>query len=385
MDQKSDKLKILEQILDSKYFSGSPSSSALLKFLVESTIKNIDIKESVIGLHFFGDRYDGEKSNARIRVSVYHLRKKLEQYYENEGAADTIRLTIEKGQYSAAFIEDKSKRKTLDNPNLKIHLAYIFVLLLLLLGYILALRKSSMHIWDPMFSNDRETVFYIGDVFGYIAKTTTGGIGWQRDYEINSVRELRERKKELSLSDVEIQNADYSYVTASEIDAVKKISKLYYNQKKDFTVRLASKLDIKNIKEQNIIYAGPIKTNNRFVQILTEQFPQFRFQNYELHLSEKNKNEFIPVNAKYRSELMAKDPSEIAIVASINSIHNTQQIFFFSDHDLGVRATVDYFTNTDSLNKFQKTYLNGKANFTAIFLVNGKERIDFGMELLDVY
>ncbi len=375
---------ILDKILNSKSFVSSPTSKALLKFLVQATFDEVDIKESVIGMHILGDRYDGETSNARIRVSVFHLRKKLESYYENEGANDNLKLSIEKGQYQVSFQTDQVKSSH-SSLKFNVHFWYLLAILILVLILVASLYNPKAPIWKSLLSNNKETVMYIGDVYGFRGTTLTGSWGWQRDYTINSDEDFLRKKKALNLSDNDIEPANYSYVTASEADAVKRISTLFSKHNIDFSVRLASKIDVKDIKEQNVIYAGPIKTNTRFVQLLAEKVPQFLYRNDMLYIRDIQNGNDISLQEKYKKELNATSPSEIAVVSKLSGIHNTQQFLFFSDHDMGVRATVDYFTNLDSLKKFQKTYLKNHEDFTAVFLVNGKDRVDLGMRLLKVY
>jgi len=385
MTTNDQRTEALNKILGSKYFYKSPTSKALLKYLVQASIDNVDIKESVIGMHIFGDRYDGEKSNARIRVSVYHLRKKLEKYYKNEGKNDDLILTIEKGQYQVTFVDGKTKSKTLKSTKFGIHIAYISFILILLVWYSAMHRKPNIPIWDSLFSNKKETVVYIGDVFGYLGHTPTGGWGWIRDYKVNSEEDFLLNKNQLNLSEEDVRAADYSYVTASEVDAVKAISGLFFQQEKDFSVRLASKIDEKDIKEQNIIYVGPIKTNNRFTQLLTEHFSQFIYQDEMLYLVDRKSGDYQSLSNLYNNKLNSNSSSEIAIVSKITGTYNTQQFLFFSDHDMGVRATVNYFTNKDSLQRFQDYNLKDQEDFTAIYLVKGKDRVDLSMKLLDVY
>ncbi len=374
---------VVDKILASKYFVSSPTSKALLKYLVQATSDNLDIKESVIGMHILGNRYDGEKSNARIRVSVFHLRKRLQQYYDEEGLDDPIKLVIDKGQYRVSFVEDNHHQQGI-RIKMNIHVLYAFLFVGILFVYWATHHRSAMPVWNQLLNNNKETVLYIGDVYGYFGKTTTGGWGWQRDYLINSEEAFMERKNLLNLPDSIVQAANYSHVTVSEVDAVKSISHLFYRYDRDFSVRLASKVNVKDIKELNIIYAGPIKTNNRFIPLLIGSNSHFTYHNDELFITNSN-GVRETLAEKYRNFLRENVPSEIAVVAHLKGTQDTQQFLFFSDHDMGVRATVDFFVNKKSLAQFQNEHLEGIENFIAVFLVNGNERIDLGIKLLDVY
>ena len=80
------KEQILEQlarILKDKNFSRSKIYGRLLRFLVNASLEEKEIKEVIIGTELFGKDYDPIKFDNKVRVYVYHLRKKLDEYYEN--------------------------------------------------------------------------------------------------------------------------------------------------------------------------------------------------------------------------------------------------------------------------------------------------------------
>ena len=69
-----------------------------------------DITASDISHELFGSKYEQEKSEATVRVNIYHLRKKLDKYYDEEGKNDTIRISIDRGQYQVSFVENKETK-----------------------------------------------------------------------------------------------------------------------------------------------------------------------------------------------------------------------------------------------------------------------------------
>lgn len=72
---------------------------------------------------------------------------------------------------------------------------------------------------------------------------------------------------------------------------------------------------------------------------------------------------------------------EYAIVAKYPSIGDSEHFVFFSQHDIGVSATVEYFTNNENLQKFEAKYLKGHKYFTALFKVKGQNRVDTDLKL----
>jgi hypothetical protein len=96
----------LQRILQSRRFEHSPTLSNLLRYLCEKAFngESDHIKEYSVALDVFGrkESFDQESSSI-VRVEVNRLRKRLAEYYNNEGADHALRITIPVGQYVPAF------------------------------------------------------------------------------------------------------------------------------------------------------------------------------------------------------------------------------------------------------------------------------------------
>jgi len=261
-----DKIVQLEHILNSETFRKSPTSSRLLQILTISTIEGKELKETTVGMELFGKSFIKKENSSRIRVNIYNLRKKLEGYYKGEGKNDVLKIEIEKGQYYTKFIINKDK-KAIVNYEKRFKAVLTFIGVLSILGVVF-LYKPTVPIWDTFFKNKKETILVVGDFFGIIGETVTGKIGWNRDYEINSSERFYEFKKLHSELDEDVRPSDYTYITGMGAIGVQKISRLFIAQEKDFTIRFSSKLDYEEIKENNTIYIGPIKNENKFLDYI---------------------------------------------------------------------------------------------------------------------
>src|SRR5688572_25532184 len=86
--------------------SSAGRSGHLLRFLVERTLagEGDQLKEFTLGVEALGrgDSFD-PRTDAIVRVEVSRLRRRLDHYYANEGAADAVRITIPKGSYAPLF------------------------------------------------------------------------------------------------------------------------------------------------------------------------------------------------------------------------------------------------------------------------------------------
>src|SRR5688572_7072266 len=99
-------LRVLDRITASTVFQGAGRSGHLLRFLVERTLagEGGQLKEFTLGAEALGRGHSFDpRTDAIVRVEVSRLRRRLDHYYANEGAADAVRITIPKGAYVPLF------------------------------------------------------------------------------------------------------------------------------------------------------------------------------------------------------------------------------------------------------------------------------------------
>ena len=102
----------LDRILDSSAFADAERASSFLRFIVERKLKGRDgeIKESVIAIEVLSrpPSFDS-KSDPIVRVEAGRLRDRLSAYYEAEGGADTVLISLPKGRYVPQFTERRPR------------------------------------------------------------------------------------------------------------------------------------------------------------------------------------------------------------------------------------------------------------------------------------
>jgi TolB-like protein/Tfp pilus assembly protein PilF len=96
----------LELILASPGFATAKSARRFLQYVVEETLagRGDQIKEYSVGVSVFdrGDAYD-PRADAVVRVEAIRLRKRLGDYYQNGGRADSVSIELTKGSYVPVF------------------------------------------------------------------------------------------------------------------------------------------------------------------------------------------------------------------------------------------------------------------------------------------
>src|SRR6266851_4715342 len=101
----------LDGILASAAFADAERASSFLRFVVERVLegRSGEIKESVIAVEVLGRNpsFDS-KSDPIVRVEAGRLRDRLSSYYQDEGEADRVLISLPKGGYVPEFSERRS-------------------------------------------------------------------------------------------------------------------------------------------------------------------------------------------------------------------------------------------------------------------------------------
>jgi adenylate cyclase len=96
----------LDRLLASKGFATAGRLSKLLRYIVEKTLagETDQLKEYAVGIEVFerDEKYD-PRLDSIVRVEAGRLRSRLDEYYNGDGAASPLRISLPKGGYSAQF------------------------------------------------------------------------------------------------------------------------------------------------------------------------------------------------------------------------------------------------------------------------------------------
>jgi hypothetical protein len=103
-----ERLQALERVLQSRAFTNCDAVRHILQFIVEKSIagKIDEIKEYTIATEVLGRPQGFNPRNDNIiRVQVHRLRKKLEEYYSQEGRDDPVRIFVPLGHYYPEYVK----------------------------------------------------------------------------------------------------------------------------------------------------------------------------------------------------------------------------------------------------------------------------------------
>jgi len=184
-------LKELDAILASYHFRGSKRYPALLKYVVSAALDGHagDLKERTLGVEVFGrdPEYD-TSADPVVRFSASEVRKRIAQYYHEQGNQSGLQIEMPLGSYVPEFFvrgpegaaerNDAVAGKSATSPNdqrvsRRRYRAVILAMALLLVAVaaagIFSYRRLASRtvavdtrLWDPLFKSPRPILIVFG-------------------------------------------------------------------------------------------------------------------------------------------------------------------------------------------------------------------------------
>jgi len=82
----------IQRILASQLFLAAPKQAKFLSFILRKSLDGQEISEDILGYEMF-EGYKKDESTD-VRVAASNVRKRLQQYYDNEGRGDIVRIDL---------------------------------------------------------------------------------------------------------------------------------------------------------------------------------------------------------------------------------------------------------------------------------------------------
>ena len=378
----------LEKIVESRHFNKSKISCDLLEYLIKATLDEKSPKEFTIGIDLFGKKYgDEDKPDAKIRVYIHNLRKKLSDYYDDEGSRDQLVFVIEKGKYIVSFTHRKDikpkKQKTYFYPFI-ISTIFMSVILFLYLssGKKETNRWEKLPVWQNFADDDKKTMLVLGDYFVFSGILPTGNVGIYRDFSINSEVEyehLLDKNPELVQT---LTKSPLTYLSKMSAFCQNDIQKVFAETGTELLVKLSSDIQPTDLKDYNIIFIGNYKNMGLFENIVHELKFSFGITT--------GSNQYIlatdPCATIYSPENDNIKQTDYSLVVYSEGYNNNHYLFFLSTQDIGNISTVRQLTNLGFMEKFRDEQLKplNQETFKALFKVEGINKTDLSFELIRV-
>lgn len=224
----------------------------------------IEIAETVFG------QAASENDDATVRVYIHRLRKRLEDFYGQDGVEDAPgKLTIPSGTYALRFLAAEQPRPPLpmhrDPRKWAVWASLAALVLLLAVAFSLgrATEKGAPEvnpIWRPFLESDRPIVVVMGDyyIFGEIDPMNPEAGRLIRDFSINSKTDLA-RAQESNPARYEMtEDMGLNYLPFSSAYGLTELMPILTQHHKRVTIMPASQVTSDTFQTSNVVYIGLI-------------------------------------------------------------------------------------------------------------------------------
>jgi hypothetical protein len=295
-------LRELEGILQSSFFFTSKRCKQFLAFVVEKRIENNvqDLKERIIGAVLFGRSPDyptGE--DPVVRVQAGHVRRRLENYYQQPGRGTSIRIVLPLGSYTPEFhfaqahtspsqplVPNEQGMPAQSDPSSSlfrrswvIGLACLVIVLagVLMVGYQRRLIRTSSafeQFWEPAFASPQPTMICLAKVATYrpkeelIEEYTSSHPGALADRAEQAEEPLPLPDDKAIRWDQLLVNPDYG-VASGDVYAAASMASTFGRYNKSFQLRIGTNYSFDDLHHAPAILVGAF--NNKWTLRITSK------------------------------------------------------------------------------------------------------------------
>jgi hypothetical protein len=284
----SERKLLIERVASSRYVNRSARLRDLLLYLTNRVLEEdaCEIHEQEVGHKVFGRpaNYDTSSDNI-VRVHASMLRKRLEQYFAEEGAQESVIVEIPKGNYAPLFREREEAAPVIAIPEPAVAapgggtdrrlwaLGFIATLFACSTAFLLmrgsptagardTSRPNVALFWSQVFQSDRPTDIVMDDAAIALYQELTGRALSLSDYYDRSY--LR------SLSESASANLDAQTVSSvalrrqssfADISFVWKLLQIPGASQRPSTLRFARDYSFRDLKANNAVLIGNSRSN----------------------------------------------------------------------------------------------------------------------------
>lgn len=391
--------KLLEKILNSKEFAGSKIYASYLAYLVEASYTGKNLKEISIAMDFFGkDANFNPGEDTIVRSHTYTLRKKLQNYYYDEGKEDKFRLKIPKGHYYVTFVPVSENLYHPKRIFLLLAKRYQLLIILALCGFLLILwdhnrsieKKLNTYqiidkndpVWKEYLQSKLPILIVLGDHFFFneYSEKYKSSVDI-RHGKINSLEDLELLKSQYP--DNTIRPTDEPYFPYHSIWSLPPILGILSSANQKPIMRKSSSISPQTLGEYNIIFLGSIKTMYVLRHTLSKSHFSFEILPHKIRYSPPGMDSI----QTFETRLHSAGPNEDLVLALKLPGPAKNSIFIIASyHSLGAPEISNYLTNASSLKnlekQFQEKYGKVPQYFEILFRVTGIDKTAYSTEIL---
>ncbi|MFR9650870.1 MAG: hypothetical protein SNG35_02450 [Rikenellaceae bacterium] len=375
----------LNRISEDKIFADSPRYRGLLHFIVTQSLEGKHIKELNIAAQIYGENFGEDKSDGRVRVYMFNLRKRLDSYYKGGGASDEILFILEKGSYNMQFRQrDNSNSEPQVNATKRSigswSLFFLGVLLTtaIFLSPKLVKEFENHYCWDSFIRGDRPTLCILADQI--IIQHKSDDV-WTNELRISTIKNRSQFYNYMMQNPNDsMRLSNFSLYSKAIPFSLHRLTEWLLSYDKRFTLTPDSNFSYDDINGTNIIYLGQIKTMDASSRLFLKSSKIFSVDQkfiYVTHGADKMR-----YRARFDNNEMIT--TEYALVSYMPLEGRNKALFFASNNDIGTMATINKFTDKSFLADFYRSLPSHDSHFNALFKVEGIGRTNITCELIEL-
>ncbi len=385
--------QLVQRIAASPGFVNSPRLSTFLLYVSKETLSGDvgSLNERSIGETVFerSPDYDTRDDNI-VRSHASRLRLRLQEYFEREGAAEELRVSIPRGSYIPQFepIVSEPSAPTLVAPSSEFTFSdnesgsakapaglrrgpstFLVVCLVLLaaataavftsiyLRFPGAIEQTASHkLWSQMFRRDQETIFVPADSSLVIAKLLIGHPVRLAEYAGGRYQEAIKCDKPCDQRMVQTVEA-LRYTSMSDLEFAVKVTHIPEAVPDRIEIRYARDLELKDFKELNLILAGSqeadpwlavVSPQMNFVLHDDPSIGSLYVENRQPKPGEKSAYPYDPHDPQHRG---------LATIAFLPNLSGNGNLLIVQGFSLaGTQAAAEFVTNRQEFDAFFPSY-----------------------------
>jgi len=395
MISNQEKLETMQKVLSGEEFSHSLKNQELLKYLVESSLDDKELTETIIATEFFDKGSDfNPLEDASIRVSISQIRKRLLNYYLTQGQKDKILIDIPKGHYVVRFFTRSERAADLNlSRSVKLVFSITTICLLIIITFIwikyerinkkIEIFPRENPIWAEILEETRPTLVILGDYFFmYMDRNGDNPRFNVRDPRINSLEEYHEYSIKNPDSKENLKPLAHSYLRPSAVWGFMELLPILKSMKSSFLVKQASEVDWADISSNNVIFIGTFKQMYILKTFLDKLHVKFSIYPNHLYLYNKNGEEV----QKFVSKIISatRQYNDVSLLAKIQGPNNNTIVFITGFQEGGVINGSKAISDPDFPKKLFKDYdkeLQNPFIFRTVLKVEGFRRTELNSNI----
>jgi len=383
---------LVQRIVASPGFMNSSRLSAFLLHVSKQSLigEGGSLNERTIGEAVFerSPGYDPRDDNI-VRSHASRLRLRLQEYFREEGASETLRVSIPRGSYAPVFEPADSDPDTPVNglsasatthpqvsldtspSRLRSTVKVMLICLVVLTGAIATtalylrhrsslLETPSHKLWTQVFRNDQQTIIVPADSSLVIARLMVGHPIGLQEYAGGLYRKATDCDKPCDLRMVQTVES-LRYTSMSDLEFAVKVTHIPEAIPLRTEIRFARDLQLIDLKESNLILAGSqeadpwmaaISGQMNFV-VHDDPSSVLRVENRQPKSGEKSEYLYDPHDPQHRG---------LATIAFLPNLGGSGNMLIVQGFSLaGTQAAAEFVTNRRDIDDLFRTFAGNDA------------------------